>query len=311
MVDIDQVALDAARQLTAANDVQARATMQCAIVAALQRALAANPEPEAVRLRDELRERTPVDYAIEHAGYLVTAANQVIEARNELDALMMRQDEGGDVGDDEMQAAQEAVGDASHVLRLAIHEFEKRRDRALAATGKQQVREVQGLDVEQLKNLVSSVHRTVSLGHQKGPHAYSGENFGRYLAEAARDCRQIMGLLDALATRQPERIAEMAEVRQTAGQEQSHWGWLIAGVPFPGAGCCDKSAVPLYAGFPPAQAVDLGPVRSALQAAEALCVCCASVDGYSRSELNAFGQNMCSQFRDALALIDGQAVGNG
>lgn len=62
---------------------------------------------------------------------------------------------------------------------------------------------------------------------------------------------------------------------------------------------------------PPAQAVDLGPVRSALQAAEALCVCCASVDGYSRSELNAFGQNMRSQFRDALALIDGKAVQHG
>lgn len=62
---------------------------------------------------------------------------------------------------------------------------------------------------------------------------------------------------------------------------------------------------------PTAQAVDLGPVRSALQAAAALCDCCASVDGYSRSELNAFGQNMRSQFTDALALIDGQAVGNG
>lgn len=61
----------------------------------------------------------------------------------------------------------------------------------------------------------------------------------------------------------------------------------------------------------PAQAVDLGPVRAALQAAEALCVCCASVDGYSRSELNAFGQNMRSQFTEALALIDSKAVGNG
>lgn len=57
-----------------------------------------------------------------------------------------------------------------------------------------------------------------------------------------------------------------------------------------------------------AQAVDLGPVRAALQAAEALCVCCASVDGYSRSELNAFGQNMRSQFTDALALIDSQGA---
>lgn len=58
-----------------------------------------------------------------------------------------------------------------------------------------------------------------------------------------------------------------------------------------------------------AQAMDLGPVRSALQAAAALCDCCASVDGYSRSELNAFGQNMRSQFTDAMALIDSKAVG--
>lgn len=72
----------------------------------------------------------------------------------------------------------------------------------------------------------------------------------------------------------------------------------------------DTELVPFYAA-PPAQAVDLGPVRAALQAAEALCVCCASVDGYSRGELNAFGQNMRSQFTDALALIDSQAVGNG
>lgn len=62
----------------------------------------------------------------------------------------------------------------------------------------------------------------------------------------------------------------------------------------------------------PVQAVDLAPIRAALQAAEGLCVCCASVDGYSRSELNAFGQNMRSQFREALALIDVRAgVGRG
>lgn len=60
-----------------------------------------------------------------------------------------------------------------------------------------------------------------------------------------------------------------------------------------------------------AQAVDLGPVRAALLAAEALCVCCASVDGYSRNELHAFGVNMRSQFRDALARIDGKATANG
>lgn len=55
---------------------------------------------------------------------------------------------------------------------------------------------------------------------------------------------------------------------------------------------------------PPAHALNLGRVRAALHAAEGLCVCCASVDGYSRNELHAFGVNMRSQFRDALALID-------
>jgi|GEM_PF-2446004 len=62
---------------------------------------------------------------------------------------------------------------------------------------------------------------------------------------------------------------------------------------------------PLYAA-PPAQGIDLGPVRSALQAAEGLCACCAAIDGYSRNELHAFGLNMRQQFRDALALIKGR-----
>jgi hypothetical protein len=76
---------------------------------------------------------------------------------------------------------------------------------AIAATGKQQVGEVQGdaLNVEQLQELISRVHGTVSLGHQTGPHAYAGEDFGRYLAEAAGDCQQIMRALAALAARQP------------------------------------------------------------------------------------------------------------
>ncbi len=76
---------------------------------------------------------------------------------------------------------------------------------ALTATGKQQVGEVQGdaLDVEWLKERISSIHSTVSLGHQTGPHAYAGEDFGRYLAEAAGDCREIVRALDALAARQP------------------------------------------------------------------------------------------------------------
>lgn len=58
----------------------------------------------------------------------------------------------------------------------------------------------------------------------------------------------------------------------------------------------------------PAQAVDLGAVREALQAAEGLATVCASVDGYSREEVAASGRAMKQQFSDALAKIDSQAV---
>ncbi len=61
----------------------------------------------------------------------------------------------------------------------------------------------------------------------------------------------------------------------------------------------------------PAQAVGLGAVREALQAAEGLATVCASVDGYSREEVAASGRAMRQQFADALAKVDSQAVGNG
>ena len=167
------------------NDAE-RECMRAALEAALPHLQPA--KPEAVQLRDELRERTPVDYAIEHAGYLVTAANQMIEARNELDALVMRQDEGGDVGDDEMQAAQEAVGDASNVLRLAIHEFEKRRDRALAATGKQQVGEVQGLDA-----LAEKLVSDWQADGRMQPHAWDYRGFAKDAMTRIIAARQPVG----------------------------------------------------------------------------------------------------------------------
>lgn len=76
---------------------------------------------------------------------------------------------------------------------------------------------------------------------------------------------------------------------------------------------CDSNAekwdsVALYTA-PPAQAVDLGAVRYALDAAEGLAVACASVDGFSREEIASAGREMRKQFADARALIDGKAVG--
>lgn len=55
---------------------------------------------------------------------------------------------------------------------------------------------------------------------------------------------------------------------------------------------------------PPAQAVDLCVVRTALDAAEGLAAICASVDCYSREEVAASGREMQRQFAYARDLID-------
>ncbi|MFI8572072.1 hypothetical protein ACIGEO_11190 [Stenotrophomonas bentonitica] len=109
---------------------------------------AADPQPAelAEQQGDALRERTPADFAIEHAGYLANASTRLLKARGELDSLVMRRDEDDDVDDSDMHAAQDRVDEASDSVRSAIYEFEKRRDRALAATGKQQVGEVESVD---------------------------------------------------------------------------------------------------------------------------------------------------------------------
>ncbi|EPG2416615.1 hypothetical protein QEK82_001554 [Stenotrophomonas maltophilia] len=75
------------------------------------------------------------------------------------------------------------------------------------------------------------------------------------------------------------------------------------------ANCPWQNAIEAAEEYKPAQVVDLGPVRAALDAAEGLAVVCASVDGYSREEVAASGRAMTQQFADARALIDSKAVG--
>lgn len=77
------------------------------------------------------------------------------------------------------------------------------------------------------------------------------------------------------------------------------------------ANCPWQNAIEAAEEYQPAQAVDLGAVREALQAAEGLATICASVDGYSREGVAASGRAMRQQFADALAKVDSQAVGNG
>lgn len=86
--------------------------------------LAAQPEKDATG-------RTPQDYAIEQAGYMAKAGEQLLEAINEQADLLIRREESDDIEANTIEAAGEAVSDAMSSLRLQIYEFRKRRDRAL------------------------------------------------------------------------------------------------------------------------------------------------------------------------------------
>lgn len=75
-------------------------------------------------------------------------------------------------------------------------------------------------EIEQLEKLVSSILRTVSLGYQTGPHAYAGEDFGRYLREATSDCRTILRMLPTLAATGKQQVGEVEWVRDIHDVEQ-------------------------------------------------------------------------------------------
>lgn len=79
-------------------------------------------------------ERTPQDYAIEHAGYLATAADSVQEAYKAYSLAQMNVDEGGDDGEGELaelvDGARQNVHEALLDLRGMEYEFRKRSARA-------------------------------------------------------------------------------------------------------------------------------------------------------------------------------------
>lgn len=163
-------------------------------------------------------------------------------------------------------------------------------------------------EIEQIRTLVSSILSTVSLGHQKGPYAYAGEDFGRYLAEATRDCRAILRALSDLAARQP------------VGEP---FGWLIARAdvsPFfvpashPEIVECFRTELAAEVGTtvtevfttpqPPAQAVDLANVIDHIAQQWDGC----SYDAVG--ETIDVGQVIRAAGK-RLALIDSQEAGNG
>jgi hypothetical protein len=85
------------------------------------------------RLHYDHTGRTPQDYAIEHAGYLATAATDYLDAINaEYIAQMDHEENETAETERALNDAIEAVGEANRRLRTRVYEFEKRRDRAAA-----------------------------------------------------------------------------------------------------------------------------------------------------------------------------------
>ncbi|EED41180.1 hypothetical protein SSKA14_4204 [Stenotrophomonas sp. SKA14] len=208
-------------------------------------ALSAQPSPGG---QDGLSERSPVDYAIEHGGYLATAAKQLLEARNVLDGLVLRHEELDDVDDDEMEAAQDGVRDANSSLRIAIHEFEKRRDRALAA--RQPVEFERAIPTRRRE---SAVELLLSLGF-----VWNNQRW--------EDRRHPVG--------EPVTVEAVATVRRN-GDGDRYIDWLTEGgiadlevgdvLMVSDRAITDEDGSGEVYAAPPAQAVDLGAVRALLQ----------------------------------------------
>lgn len=84
---------------------------------------------------DELDEtdRSPKDYAIEHAEYMARSADDVLAKFQAYGLTLLAVDEGGDDGEGELfEAIDSARGDLQESLvdlRSMVHEFRKRRTR--------------------------------------------------------------------------------------------------------------------------------------------------------------------------------------
>lgn len=74
--------------------------------------------------------RTPADFALEHAEYLAGAAERLLNALAEEDALRLRREESDDVDADGIYDASMSREDFARGLRERIYEFRQRRDRA-------------------------------------------------------------------------------------------------------------------------------------------------------------------------------------
>lgn len=79
------------------------------------------------------QERTPKDYAIEHAEYMATSADHVLAEYQTYGLALLAVDEGGDDGEGELieavDSARQDLQEALVTLRSRVYEFRKRRNR--------------------------------------------------------------------------------------------------------------------------------------------------------------------------------------
>ncbi len=87
--------------------------------------------PAAVRMH----ERTPKDYAIEHAEYMAKSVDHVLAEFQRYGLALLAVDEGGDEGEGELfdavDSAREDLQEALVTLRSRVYEFRKRQARAI------------------------------------------------------------------------------------------------------------------------------------------------------------------------------------
>lgn len=79
--------------------------------------------------------RTPADYAIEHAEFMASTAEALLLAVNHLAALTLQHEESDDLDEETIYDARCDVSEYARALKNRIYEFRKRRDRALTAKG--------------------------------------------------------------------------------------------------------------------------------------------------------------------------------
>lgn len=108
-------------------------------------------------------ERTPQDYAIEHAEYMAVNGESLLAAIEALSAAELKQEETGEDDDGAVADARDDVWSATRALRSGIYEFRKRRDRASSGATTQAVRML----TEDEQAAIIDMHST---GRAQGDH---------------------------------------------------------------------------------------------------------------------------------------------